>query len=685
MSRNIGTFNFAANLEVLAKSPLDAKQLVGTYSDLISGSTWCQADGNIWLYDGAIVAVASDSTSSNNGIYWLCDADNYNLACNWIKSDKGGSNGLSISSTDIILGGDLTENTTINGTGVYNINLTNLNNFQITPSGSSTVVFGIDSSGLLFSFSGGSITYDDNGGLKYGSNYSGNANFGDRSLVDKYYVDSVALGLTLHASVLAATTTNIGLSGLTAIDGYTPSNGDRILVKDQTNGADNGIYVASASTWTRASDYNFSPSGEVSNGDLIPVESGNTQSNSLWALTTSNPISSGDTLVFTLFGRPNQYTSGIGIDISVNTINVDGATLVGNSLIWTGNTFNVDPTSGTLSTALNNKLNVSIFNDYTGTTAPILNSVLTGATNGLSINNKNVELGGNLSKETIISGNSFNLCFGNSGSSINQFAVCAANINFNTSCFTPTATECVRISNGIFVFELSGSTGIITPLVNNSITGATNGICKYDNNNICLGGAISTTFDASGGNVLIQSTLSNINIEDSCVFFNTCGNIVKTDSNSVLITSSDASLSLSGATTIFTSTNETGIQYAANYSSGFTNCSLVDKEYVDNVITGNSNISAVYNQISTAVYSATTASNYIGAYSGSTIYLPNSPICGEKLSVADITGNALNSNILICSNTCAIIGSQSVCINTNYGSLSLIFNGIFWSAIGFIN
>jgi len=71
---------------------------------------------------------------------------------------------------------------------------------------------------------------------------------------NKEYVDSVASGLKIKEPVEAATTPtdgNITLSGLQTIDGYATLVGDRILVKNQTNGVENGIYTASAGVWTR--------------------------------------------------------------------------------------------------------------------------------------------------------------------------------------------------------------------------------------------------------------------------------------------------------------------------------------------------------------------------------------------------------------------------------------------------
>lgn len=206
-------------------------------------------------------------------------------------------------------------------------------------------------------------------GLQYAADYS--TSFTDESLITKRYADAIASGLIPKASVLVATTANITLSGLQTVDGVALANGDRVLVKDQSTAADNGIYVANASTWTRATDYDGTPDGEVSSGNIIPIISGTTLYSTLWVLITPNPITVGITdLDFTLFSSPHEMIAGTGISILGNTISVNGSALAGNSIAWTGNTFNVDISTGTLATALGSKLNVSDFNYYSGTTVP---------------------------------------------------------------------------------------------------------------------------------------------------------------------------------------------------------------------------------------------------------------------------------------------------------------------------
>lgn len=65
---------------------------------------------------------------------------------------------------------------------------------------------------------------------------------------------AAAAGIKWREPVKAATTGNKGLNSLSAIDGYTPSDGDRILVLYNTSTNSNGIYNAHAGVWTRATD-----------------------------------------------------------------------------------------------------------------------------------------------------------------------------------------------------------------------------------------------------------------------------------------------------------------------------------------------------------------------------------------------------------------------------------------------
>ena len=305
----------------------------------------------------------------------------------------GATNGLTPNGRNAELGGALTKDTSITGTAygltanTKNILLQAINGIDIIDtdgvgginieSDAGTIALigntNLGSEQTKLEISETQMLITDSRATKIGLQYAGDysTTFTNESLITKRYADAIAAGLIPKAAVLVATTANIVLSGLLTIDGITLQNGDRVLVKDQTSGATNGIYVAASGAWTRATDFDGNPSGEVSSGNLIPITSGNTQYNTLWVLVTPNPITIGVTnLDFTLFSSPHELLAGTGININGNTISVDGSSLAGNSISWTGNTFNVDITTGTLSTALNNKLEVTDFNTYSGTTVP---------------------------------------------------------------------------------------------------------------------------------------------------------------------------------------------------------------------------------------------------------------------------------------------------------------------------
>lgn len=100
----------------------------------------------------------------------------------------------------------------------------------------------------------------------------------------------------LKPYVRVATTANITLSGLQTIDGVSLSAGDRVLVKDQTTGSQNGIWVASSSSWTRAKDAD--QNAELPPGAVIFASEGATNGNKLWVITNDSVVIGTTALAF---------------------------------------------------------------------------------------------------------------------------------------------------------------------------------------------------------------------------------------------------------------------------------------------------------------------------------------------------------------------------------------------------
>jgi hypothetical protein len=155
----------------------------------------------------------------------------------------------------------------------------------------------------------------------------------DTDAANKAYVDAARSGLDVKQSVRLASTPsdgNVDLTGATpttALDSVNLADGDRVLLKDQSDAAENGIYVYSSTgdTYTRATDAD-APS-ELNGGTFFFVEEGTVNGDAGFVLTSDNPLVIGtDDLVFTQFSGTGQITAGAGLTKDGNTLNVGGTT-----------------------------------------------------------------------------------------------------------------------------------------------------------------------------------------------------------------------------------------------------------------------------------------------------------------------------------------------------------------------
>jgi hypothetical protein len=151
----------------------------------------------------------------------------------------------------------------------------------------------------------------------------------DQDAATKYYVDTVAQGLDVKASVVAATTANITLSGAQTIDGVSIVAGDRVLVKNQTTQADNGIYVAASGAWARAADANTW--AELVSAYTF-VEDGTTYADTGWVCTVNAGGTLGVTAVtWSQFSGAGTYLAGTGLTLSGNTFSITNTAVTAGS------------------------------------------------------------------------------------------------------------------------------------------------------------------------------------------------------------------------------------------------------------------------------------------------------------------------------------------------------------------
>ena len=139
-------------------------------------------------------------------------------------------------------------------------------------------------------------------------------------IANKFYVDTVAQGLGPKAACQVATTANITLSGLQTIDGYTTVASDRVLVKNQTSSANNGIYIASSGSWSRSADMDVW--SEVP-GAYTVILNGSANIDTGWVCTATTLGTINVTAMpWVQFSNVNTYTAGTGLTLASNQFSI---------------------------------------------------------------------------------------------------------------------------------------------------------------------------------------------------------------------------------------------------------------------------------------------------------------------------------------------------------------------------
>lgn len=281
-------------------------------------------------HSGTTITIAGElATGSNAGVASF-DAADFNVSSGVVTIKAGGvgnaqleNSAVTIGSTSVSLG---STSTTL--AGITQLDVDNIR---------------IDSNTISATNTNGGVTLAPNG---TGHISASNALVRDVATpilpgdaANKAYVDAVAEGLHIHASVMAATTAAIpgsvtydnGTAGvgatlttdtpLNTLDGYSLVNGDRVLIKNQANAAHNGIYVRTSSTvFTRAADFNTT--AEIASGDFLFVSSGTVNGKTGWVQTVKSTAIGTDNIVFEQFSGAGTYIAGSGLAFTGNTIDI---------------------------------------------------------------------------------------------------------------------------------------------------------------------------------------------------------------------------------------------------------------------------------------------------------------------------------------------------------------------------
>ena len=222
----------------------------------------------------------------------------------------------------------------------------------------------------------------------------------------KAYVDSAAQGIDWKASVRVATTATGTLASAFAdgstVDGVTLATGDRILIKNQATGSQNGIYVVQATgAPTRSTDADAN--AEVTSNFAVFVEEGTVNADSGWVLTNDGAVTVGTTaLTFTQFTGLGQITAGDGLTKTGNTLNVVGTadriTANGDSVdiasTYAGQSSIV--TVGTITTGVWNGTDIAVADGGTGASTAGGAKTNLGFTTKYAVNNTLLEPASNV-------------------------------------------------------------------------------------------------------------------------------------------------------------------------------------------------------------------------------------------------------------------------------------------------
>jgi hypothetical protein len=270
--------------------------------------------------DDTITVAGDDATTSTKGVASF-SSDNFSVSSGAVTIKDGGVANVELANSDVTIG-----STTV-ALGETETALSGLTQVDVDN----------------LTLDGNAITSTDtNGNIVLNPNGTGVVSVSDTRIEDladptnpqdaatKAYVDARAAGLDPKESVRAATTASVDLStdvsNGNTIDGVTLSTGDRILVKNQTNAADNGIYIVAASgTPSRASD--FDEPAEVTSGVFFFVEEGTANGDGGFVLTSDGGQQTvgTDNLTFVQFSGAGQIIAGDGISKTGNTLSVNTA------------------------------------------------------------------------------------------------------------------------------------------------------------------------------------------------------------------------------------------------------------------------------------------------------------------------------------------------------------------------
>jgi hypothetical protein len=327
-------------------------RITATYDDAGDGAIDLVVDNDLSNYDNSSSGFLTTETNDLSAAVVWANVPNANITQGSVTQHQAA---LSIATTQLTgtvtnaqLAGSITNAKLVNSSVTIGSDTVSLGGTQTDLNGITSLDVDnitVDANTISTTDTNGDLVLSPDGTatVTVPSGYEARAGFGSDSLVNKSYVDSVANGLDVKASVRVATTADLSATynnsngtltananGAIVIDGVTLVLNDRVLVKDQTTQTQNGFYKvttvgsgSAAFVLTRTPDAN--EASEITGGAFTFVEEGTANADNGYVATHNGIPTLGTTnITFDQFSGAGQIAAGNGLTKTGNTIDAAG-------------------------------------------------------------------------------------------------------------------------------------------------------------------------------------------------------------------------------------------------------------------------------------------------------------------------------------------------------------------------
>ena len=326
--------------------------ITATYDDANDGAIDLVVDNDLSNYDNSNSGFLTTETNDLSAAVVWANVPNANITQGSVTQHQAA---LSIATTQLTgtitnaqLAGSITNAKLVNSSVTIGSDTVSLGGTQTDLNGITSLDVDnitVDANTISTTDTNGDLVLSPDGTatVTVPSGYEARAGFGSDSLVNKSYVDSVANGLDVKASVRVTTTADLSATynnsngtltananGAIVIDGVTLVLNDRVLVKDQTTQTQNGFYKvttvgsgSAAFVLTRTPDAN--EASEITGGAFTFVEEGTANADNGYVATHNGIPTLGTTnITFDQFSGAGQIAAGNGLTKTGNTIDAVG-------------------------------------------------------------------------------------------------------------------------------------------------------------------------------------------------------------------------------------------------------------------------------------------------------------------------------------------------------------------------